>query len=314
MNENEKNDVAKELQANSDASLWVIAHDPEHERDYYFNVETQEALWEKPEGLENCEFQRYEEVYPTSSKTVEESIPESTTMTEGWHYIDVNGNYQGPFQVNQLKEWRGSFPMNTLFWKTHELSDLNKKDISSNTNGTFLAKLIGDEELLEKWKNQTPDYVSKIAPSATAYEHYLKFPVALPIEEQFHEEGYPTEMSYADAVLAGLPADDETLHLADMARQSGQSIKDVVDFVHTAAADSSEYQMVVKDPYTGKMQVVANKADESKELYAEFGSWIDPAKMEEGLKKSAKYRREKLPAIWKRTIGVKKRKVPQDDD
>lgn len=172
---------------------------------------------------------------------------------------DVNGNYQGPFQLDQLKEWRASFPMNTLLYKTQDLSDLNDKEAASKTDGVFLAKLIGDEELLEKWKNQTPNNEAQIAPSAAAFEHYLKFPVDLPIEEQFHEEGYPTEMSYADAVLAGLPADDETLQLADMARQSGQSIKDVVDFVHTAAADLTEYQMVVKDPYTGKMQVVANE-------------------------------------------------------
>lgn len=157
--------------------------------------------------------------------------------------------------------------MNTLLYKTQDLSDLIDKEAVLKIDGVFLAKLIGDEELLEKWKNQTPDHGTQIAPSAAAFEHYLKFPVHLPIEEQFHEEGYPTEMSYADAVLAGLPADDETLQLADMARQSGQSIKDVVDFVHTAAADLTEYQMVVKDPYTGKMQVVANEVRNAKSLH-----------------------------------------------
>lgn len=42
-------------------------------------------------SLENCEFQRYEEVYPVSSKSVEDSNEDTSktgsTMTEGWHYM-----------------------------------------------------------------------------------------------------------------------------------------------------------------------------------------------------------------------------------
>ena len=31
-------------------SEWVLVYDAENERDYYFNLETQESRWEVPEG------------------------------------------------------------------------------------------------------------------------------------------------------------------------------------------------------------------------------------------------------------------------
>ena len=123
-----------------------------------------------------------------------------------------------------------------------------------------------------------------------------------------------TEQAYADAVLAGLPPEDETVQLADLAKQSGTPLKDIVRFVETAASDGSAEQLIVTDPRSGKMTAVSTVTEESQQLYGEFGSWIDPSKMAEGLKKSAQYRREKLPSLWMKQVGYKKRTLPWQDE
>jgi len=150
---------------------------------------------------------------------------------------------------------------------------------------------------------------NKVAPSASDYEYYLDNPVELPEEME-----YTTEMSYADAVLAGLPAEDDTIRLAQLSKQSGTPLKDIVRFVRTSTADVETEQMVVKDPYSGKMTAVPAEAGEKNQLYSEFEAWIDPIKMEDGLQRSAKYRREKLPSLWMKQVGYKKRTLPWQDE
>ena len=133
-------------------------------------------------------------------------------------------------------------------------------------------------------------------------------------EPQPEKELPSSEQAYADAVLAGLPPEDETVQLADLAKQSGTPLKDIIHFVESSSSDGTAQQLIVTDPHTGKMTAVSAQADESHNLYGEFGSWIDPSKMAEGLQKSAKYRREKLPSLWMKQVGYKKRKLPWEDE
>lgn len=151
----------------------------------------------------------------------------------------------------------------------------------------------------------------RVAPSATDYERYLQHSVDNPQEM---ESPVSNEQEYVDAVIAGLPPDDETVQLADLAKQSGTPLKDIVRFVEASASDGTTQQWIVTDPYTGKMTAVTTETEESHQLYGEFESWIDPSKMEEGLRKSAKYRREKLPSLWMKQVGYKKRTLPWQDE
>jgi len=286
---------------------WFLVYDDENDRDYYFNIQTQESLWEPPAGMENFHFQRYEEAE-------DEDETEEETQSSGWHYIDMTGTSQGPYQKEQLLEWRGHFPMNTLFWTTDQMNSESDEQRGVK-HATFLANIIGDSELFQKWRSETMNHETRVAPSATDYVESLEQPVEDQVQQNLPDDVYSHEISYADAVLAGLPPEDETVQLADLAKQSGTPLQDIVRFVDTASCDGTMQQLIVKDPYTGKMTAVSSKeAGETQQLYGEFESWIDPSKMEQGLAKSAKYRREKLPSLWMKQVGYKKRTLPWQDE
>lgn len=131
-----------------------------------------------------------------------------------------------------------------------------------------------------------------------------------PLPEKHHQtQEAPKEdtkdLSYADAVLAGLPPDDYTLELANLAKSAGQSLQDVIDFSHEAEAQSAG-KFVYKDPYSGKMTILEDDEEieamhESRNLYGDLAAWCDSSKLEQMLYEAKEFRESGgSTRMWKR--------------
>ena len=110
-----------------------------------------------------------------------------------------------------------------------------------------LAELLGDGVLLSDWEAQrnaglTP--TSENAPPATVWEHWLLYgPRSAQQQQQQQAPPAPStsvarepddpqdrRLAYAEAVLAGLPADDEAVVISQLALSAGKSLQDVIEF------------------------------------------------------------------------------------
>lgn len=124
----------------------------------------------------------------------------------------------------------------------------------------------------------------------------------------------PEEMSYAEAVLAALPPEDEAVQLAAAAAASGYSLDEYLQSsgYHAAYRNggpkggrTGEYGTVaVQDPRSRRLTAMAGvSADpvaQATSLYGEMRGWLDPASLERQLQAAAAARQKPLPpAVWK---------------
>lgn len=140
---------------------------------------------------------------------------------------------------------------------------------------TELADLLGDSVLLRDWREQAGAHAysadgGALAPTATAWEHMLLYGARKPraVAAKRAEAGPSAAANasqavagdeecasawgsegmgaaaYAEAVLAGLPPDDEAVVLARMAAASGKTLQDVLKFNYSqGASEPSEWRV-----------------------------------------------------------------------
>ncbi|KAL4425511.1 hypothetical protein ABPG75_009527 [Micractinium tetrahymenae] len=252
----------------------------------------------------------------------------------GLYYRDAAGLLQGPFTVEQLREWRGMLPMDLPVLRLTEgsaareqqgLSDEQQLDEAAlqepgagqqlqtvpqrsgeqqpqlvrqpgvgggRWEQLVLAELLGDGELLQRWRLEYPDEAAwpGMAPPAPAYEA---------------KRARGTAHSLAEAVLSGLPAHDEAVALARAAAAAGRSIQEVAAWSREVDYSVTAYRVAAR----GRIQ--AGDAKES--LYAEAASWANPAELEQQLARAAERRKrglrgEELRAVKQRKAELKEKK------
>lgn len=99
--------------------------------------------------------------------------------------------------------------------------------------------------------------------------------------------------SYAAAVLAGLPADDEAVHLAALAAAQGRDLQDVLlSAAHQASGSNGGGRgcasippagvLMTKDPRSGRLSVVppVGGSAGAAALYGDLARWADPVAIE----------------------------------
>ena len=112
-----------------------------------------------------------------------------------------------------------------------------------------LAELLGDGMLLSEWRSQKEAGLAPVAPHAPpapVWEHWLLYGPRSSAQQaavaagagpsanvvMSHEADGPQDsrLAYAEAVLAGLPPDDEAVVISQLALSAGKSLQDVIDF------------------------------------------------------------------------------------
>ncbi|GIL66782.1 hypothetical protein Vafri_20292 [Volvox africanus] len=242
--------------------------------------------------------------------------------------------------------------------------------IACGLPGIELAELLGDGQLLADWRQRFPgNRPPGTAPPAAVHDQWLRAAAAAAAAAHAyggvaHHPHYGTTqahygqqqhyaqtagendgdaarrprtreesmLEYAEAVLAGLPPDDEAVVLARQAAAAGKSLAEVVNFswaASTSALGSSKLQQedalygaapvpqpssldahgvpteYVRDPRSGRLTAVgcdAGSAPQSvaRALYGEYGGWVNPDQIEDYLAKAKRWRQEQLPALWAR--------------
>ncbi len=107
----------------------------------------------------------------------QQAPPASTAYTPGYYYRDVGGQMQGPFTLEQLRGWRGSLPMDLPVLQLTEPQPADQQAASGDAapgqgesqeqeqqSGSRwvqleLARLLGDDELLGRWRLEHPEQV-----------------------------------------------------------------------------------------------------------------------------------------------------------
>ncbi|KAL4546663.1 hypothetical protein Ndes2526B_g01870 [Nannochloris sp. 'desiccata'] len=276
---------------------WDAAYDHASQKWYYYNVRTRERRWEPPPDWISNDGEAVPPTALFSSSNLENK--------HGYYYRDMHGIDQGPFSVQQLCMWRGALPMDLPVWNVNEEEN---KEKTLNDNGVAaaspsatqfftLAEVLGDAPLLAQWRVMHPEIVETTcaAPPATVFEidqqkqqqqHEQHTTAASPKTDDDNKRiEYHT--SLAEAVIAGLPPDDEAVQLSRVAASAGQSLHEVVEWSRKQNDDREEYTVAaVHTAGRGRIQAVG--AGERESLYADMGSWIDPAKMEEQMKKASR--------------------------
>lgn len=156
----------------------------------------------------------------------------------------------------------------------------------------LLAELLGDGELLDRWRLEYPDQAAWpcAAPPAAVYAA---------------DRALGTAHSLAEAVLSGLPAHDEAVALARAAAAAGKSIQEVAAWGREADYSATAYRVAAR----GRIQT-GGTADS---LYAEAASWANPAELEQQLARAAERRKrglrgEELRAVKQRKAELKEKK------
>jgi len=271
---------------------WNAAYDCTSQKWYYYNLVTHERRWEPPpDWIPNDG-----ETAPVSGNHLENK--------DGYFYTDMHGIDQGPFSVQQLYTWRGALPMDLPVWKMNEEENkekiINDSRVAAASTTTAkqhftLAEVLGDDTLLTQWREIHPEIVETTcaAPFATDFERDQQNQqqerqqnAAASTKTNDNNKRIDFSTSLAEAVIAGLPPDDEAVQLSRVAASAGQSLHEVVDWSRKQSAALEGYTVAaVHTAGRGRIQAVHNGQRES--LYADMGSWIDPTKLEEQMKKAS---------------------------
>ncbi|KAL4419397.1 hypothetical protein ABPG77_003371 [Micractinium sp. CCAP 211/92] len=228
-------------------------------------INVQQATGNKPPGgarrQERGGGQPPEEAQPQGS--VGEQQPETAAAQE-------RGGYDGERQLGMAEQQRDG----------------------SGWEELLLADLLGDGELLERWRLEYPEQAAwpGTAPPAPAYAA---------------ERARGSAYSLAEAVLSGLPAHDEAVALARAAAAAGKSLQEVAAWGREVDYTATAYRVAAR----GRIQ--ADGAKES--LYAEAASWANPAELEQQLARAAERRKRglrggELRAVKQRKAELKEKK------
>ncbi|KAL4860024.1 tRNA(adenine(34)) deaminase [Chlorella vulgaris] len=307
---------------------WELATDMNSGQQYYFNRASGTSQWHPPPGWAPSPFappsapQMQGCAGPPAAAPAEAAAAadpgeaggaqqaqhpqqeEGGSYEPGYYYRDAFGQLQGPFDLDQLREWRGMLAMDLPILRLElPAGSSDAKDGTPGSDGgskaaagatpsapataagswsqSDLADLLGDDELLAHWRMQNPEQASHCpvatwpgtAPSAAAYEA---------------ERQRGTAHSLAEAVLFGLPAHDEAVSMARMAALSGKSIQEVMEWSRAQVVDysSTAYRVAAR----GRIQAPGA----AEPLYAEFSRWANPHEMEAQLAKAAERRKRAL--------------------
>jgi hypothetical protein len=194
-----------------------------------------------------------------------------------------------------------------------------------------LAKVLGDVELLAEWRALHPEITATTcaAPSAVTFEterQQKEYTTARTTTLQSREKQSTDNndddddsnnnnkidfaASLAEAVLAGLPQDDEAVQLSRIAASAGQSLQEVVERSRKQKIEQEGYAVAAQHTAgRGRIQVIGG---ERESLYADMGAWIDPKKMEEQMKKaSSSAGKRKMTAAEVKAAKMKRQEMKE---
>ena len=191
---------------------WEAAVDLNSNQTYWFNRATGVSQWHPPPGWAPGDGN------PAPQQQQPPQQPQRPSLEQpGLYYRDAVGQLQGPFAVEDLQQWRGMLPMNLPILELTAGESGGGEAAGGWVPPRDLATLLGDEELLDWWKMDNPE--------AAAWPGSAPPAPAVAAERQ---QG--SAHSLAQAVLSGLPADDETVAVARLAAASGKSIQEVAEW------------------------------------------------------------------------------------
>lgn len=211
---------------------------------------------------------------------------------------------QGPFTLDHLRGWRGSLPMDLPVLQLTEPQPDSQAASSAAAQATGegdsqaegqssgsrwvpleLARLLGDDELLGRWRLEHPEqvcsqWVALASPAAMLAQSSCSvrvagmptfacscveplpqtappcpLPAALqaawpgsapPAEWYELERQQGTAQSLADAVLWGLPAHDATVAVARVAAASGRSLHEVLEWNRQVDYTATAYRVAAR--------------------------------------------------------------------
>ncbi|CAL6400878.1 unnamed protein product [Bathycoccus prasinos] len=353
---------------------WVQSYDQTQEEFYYFNPQTRETRWEEPEET-TIKIVRDEsalaehkkrELFASVSKEELEEIereargeiggsgraksPPSPTGTSvvaanapqmGWEYEDDSGNWQGPFQTEQLQMWRAALPMN-LKVRQHGTT---KKESDECTS---LALLLGDAHLRKRC-----EALGAVLPlRCTAVEAEQVMMAAIAARDRIAKEnlnglasddgdeddegedkknnGIEKPNRWAQAALEGLPENDR-IEQEKIAMENATGVRSSARIdANDEGEDASERFASVGtyNKVTGRVTAEVNELLQRRRAagppggagaaYRNIGleNYIDPAKMDEAMREIQKARHQKLSRteIEKRKARKKEMKKKHGDN
>jgi hypothetical protein len=185
-----------------------------------------------------------------------------------------------------------------------------------------LAHVLGDAALLARWRVEHPHLASTscAAPPAPAYQaSAAQEPLGTAAAADAADDdplllglGGDSFTSLAEAALAGLPPDDDAVALARLAAAAGRPVGEVAVWARRAggaAAAAGDYtSTVLHSAGRGRVQA-AGAGGGPGSLYAEMGSWADPAGMEAQLAAAAARKRRPLGAAEVRAVRARKQEM-----
>ena len=372
--EKEEEEEEKDEEETTTTTKWVQSYDQTQEEFYYFNPQTRETRWEEPEET-TIKIVRDEsalaehkkrELFASVSKEELEEIereargeiggsgraqsPPSPTGTSvvaanapqmGWEYEDDSGNWQGPFQTEQLQMWRAALPMN-LKVRQHGTT---KKESDECTS---LALLLGDAHLRKRC-----EALGAVLPlRCTAVEAEQVMMAAIAARDRIAKEnlnglasddgdeddegedkknnGIEKPNRWAQAALEGLPENDR-IEQEKIAMENATGVRSSARIdANDEGEDASERFASVGtyNKVTGRVTAEVNELLQRRRAagppggagaaYRNIGleNYIDPAKMDEAMREIQKARHQKLSRteIEKRKARKKEMKKKHGDN
>ncbi len=372
--EKEEEEEEKDEEETTTTTKWVQSYDQTQEEFYYFNPQTRETRWEEPEEttikivrdesalaehkkralfasvskeeLEEIEREARGEIggsgraqsppSPTGTSVVAANAPQM-----GWEYEDDSGNWQGPFQTEQLQMWRAALPMN-LKVRQHGTT---KKESDECTS---LALLLGDAHLRKRC-----EALGAVLPlRCTAVEAEQVMMAAIAARDRIAKEnlnglasddgdeddeeedkkinGIEKPNRWAQAALEGLPENDR-IEQEKIAMENATGVRSSARIdANDEGEDASERFASVGtyNKVTGRVTAEVNELLQRRRAagppggagaaYRNIGleNYIDPAKMDEAMREIQKARHQKLSRteIEKRKARKKEMKKKHGDN
>ncbi|EFN57537.1 hypothetical protein CHLNCDRAFT_143156 [Chlorella variabilis] len=243
----------------------------------------------------------------------------------GLYYRDAAGQLQGPFTTEQLRDGddakegasgdgaskaagegtssAGSRPGGDSGGDAQSQGGAAAGEAGARWSQAELAEVVGDEELLARWRMENPEQARAAPPPPHLPAAWPG--AATPAAAYEAERQRGSAHSLAEAVLFGLPAHDEAVAVARMAASSGRSIQEVVAWAQEQSVDygATAYRVAAR----GRIQ--APGAPES--LYAEVASWANPHELEQQLAKAAERRKRALTGEELRQVKQRKQEMKE---
>jgi hypothetical protein len=273
---------------------------------------------------------------PTGTSVVAANAPQM-----GWEYEDDSGNWQGPFQTEQLQMWRAALPMN-LKVRQHGTT---KKESDECTS---LALLLGDAHLRKRC--EALGAVLPLRCTAVEAEQVMMAAIAArdriakenlnglasddgdedDEEEDKKNNGIEKPNRWAQAALEGLPENDR-IEQEKIAMENATGVRSSARIdANDEGEDASERFASVGtyNKVTGRVTAEVNELLQRRRAagppggagaaYRNIGleNYIDPAKMDEAMREIQKARHQKLSRkeIEKRKARKKEMKKKHGDN